>query len=200
MIKVLSRAFATDPLYRSILGERSGSERELMAWMKPIVGYGLKFGIVDAVVDASDEKSEAAGVAIWLGPDRPHVSTWQMVRCGMGRLIYLWPLLRILRAAWATRDFAKLQARHAPGRHFYLMIVGLDPERQHRGLGSRLLAPVLARSDREGLPCYLETTNESNLGFYRKLGFELQSQHGVGSGEHAFTLYCLVRLPKPARL
>ena len=55
--------------------------------------------------------------------------------------------------------------------HFYLQGLGTDPLRQGEGLGSAVLQPVLVRCDREGLPAYLETTKERNVGFYESYGF-----------------------------
>ena len=42
---------------------------------------------------------------------------------------------------------------------------------QSRGLGARLLWPVLERCDHERLPAYLESTNPRNVPFYESLGF-----------------------------
>ena len=39
-------------------------------------------------------------------------------------------------------------------------------------MGASLLEPFLARSDVEGVPIYLESSNPRNLTFYRRYGFE----------------------------
>ena len=44
------------------------------------------------------------------------------------------------------------------------------------------MAPVLERCDREGAPAYLETAKESNLGFYRKSGFEVNAEMPIKGG------------------
>jgi len=62
---------------------------------------------------------------------------------------------------------------HPHGPHWYLALLGTDPVVQGRGIGGRLLAPVLERCDREGLPAYLETQKASNLAFYGRLGFDV---------------------------
>ena len=36
-----------------------------------------------------------------------------------------------------------------------------------------LLAPVLDRADREGLACFLETSDPANVGFYHRFGFDV---------------------------
>jgi GNAT superfamily N-acetyltransferase len=62
-------------------------------------------------------------------------------------------------------------ARTGPPTCTYLQGLGTDPPRQGEGLGSAVLQPVLARCDRDGLPAYLETTKERNVGFYESHGF-----------------------------
>ena len=67
------------------------------------------------------------------------------------------------------------RARHAPEPHWYLYLLGVEPARQGRGVGRALLAPTLARADAGGVPCYLETQNSRNVGFYERLGFRVTS-------------------------
>lgn len=55
---------------------------------------------------------------------------------------------------------------------WYLGAVGVMPNRQGQGLGSALLASMLKRCDRQGLPAYLESSNPDNVSFYARLGFK----------------------------
>ncbi|MFG2127690.1 GNAT family N-acetyltransferase [Streptomyces sp. NPDC048751] len=56
--------------------------------------------------------------------------------------------------------------------HAYLWMIGVAPERQGEGLGTALIAHVLDRCDREGLPAYLEASNARSRVLYERLGFE----------------------------
>ena len=60
-----------------------------------------------------------------------------------------------------------------PFPHWYLQIIGVAPEHQGKGFSSQLMRPMLARFDREGLPCYLETQTEKNVAIYRRFGFRV---------------------------
>ena len=60
---------------------------------------------------------------------------------------------------------------HEP--HYYLAILGTDPQFQRTGAGTAVLAPVLERCDTEGLPAYLETQKEENIAYYARHRFEL---------------------------
>jgi ribosomal protein S18 acetylase RimI-like enzyme len=75
--------------------------------------------------------------------------------------------------------FALLEqtAEHHPETPcWYLPFIGIDPQHQGRGLGSRLLAEGLARCDRDRLPAYLEASSARNRALYERHGF-------VGTGE-----------------
>ncbi len=54
----------------------------------------------------------------------------------------------------------------------YLQLIGVEPDHQRRGLGSQLLAPVLARCDATGTPAYLEAGTVDNRRLYQRHGFE----------------------------
>ena len=60
---------------------------------------------------------------------------------------------------------------HPQTPHWYLPFVGVEPMQQCRGLGARLLGPILERCNHERLPAYLESTNPRNVPFYESLGF-----------------------------
>ncbi|MFE9439256.1 GNAT family N-acetyltransferase [Streptomyces sp. NPDC006602] len=62
---------------------------------------------------------------------------------------------------------------HPSGRaHAYLWMIGVAPEHQGEGIGTALIASVLDRCDREGLPAYLEASNARSRKLYERLGFE----------------------------
>lgn len=63
--------------------------------------------------------------------------------------------------------------RDVPPAHWYVFVVGVSPEAQGTGAGRALLEPVMSRARAEGLPCYLETAQPKNVGFYQHLGFRV---------------------------
>ena len=60
---------------------------------------------------------------------------------------------------------------HEP--HWYLASLGTAVDRQGKGVGRALMRPVLGALRRRGLPCYLESSKERNVPFYRRHGFEV---------------------------
>jgi ribosomal protein S18 acetylase RimI-like enzyme len=67
---------------------------------------------------------------------------------------------------------AAIERRHPRGAHYYFSNIGVAPEAQGRGLGSKLMCPTLDRCDKEGLPAYLEASSERNAALYERLGFQ----------------------------
>src|SRR4029078_5686236 len=67
----------------------------------------------------------------------------------------------------------EVERRHPPEPHLYLAVLGTDPPAQGRGIGTAVLRPGLDLCDREGLPAYLESSKESNVGFYARFGFRV---------------------------
>ena len=53
--------------------------------------------------------------------------------------------------------------------------MGVDPAAQHKGIGGRLLEPVLQIADRVRVDCYLETVDRANIDFYKRHGFVVET-------------------------
>lgn len=66
----------------------------------------------------------------------------------------------------------QVEQYHPTDAHWYLPFIGVDPRAQGQGLGSELLSRGLARSDRDGLPTYLEASTPRNRRLYERHGFE----------------------------
>lgn len=72
----------------------------------------------------------------------------------------------------ALVTITKMERRHLAEPHLYVPYVGVVPEAQGAGLGTRLLGRTLGRADAAGMPTYLEATSERNAALYQRLGFE----------------------------
>jgi GNAT superfamily N-acetyltransferase len=75
-----------------------------------------------------------------------------------------------------------MEEKHPAEPHYYLFLLGTRPEWQGRGLGSSLMAPVLERCDRDGVPAYLEATSERNKQLYLRHGFEVVGEIPLPDG------------------
>lgn len=85
---------------------------------------------------------------------------------------------------------------HPSEPHWYLALLGTDPDHQGTGLGSTVLRPVLERCDRDGFPAYLESSKEANLGFYARHGFEVTGQIEMGRDHNGPPMWTMWREPR----
>jgi ribosomal protein S18 acetylase RimI-like enzyme len=112
---------------------------------------------------------QLAGAAVWAPPEHWRVSLRATVReaptmvgvFGRRLPLALWSRMRIER---------KHPAR--PG-HYYLAAVGVEPAGQGRGLGSRLMFPILSEADAAGVASYLEASTPRSRLLYERHGFEV---------------------------
>ena len=110
--------------------------------------------------------AEACSVAIWAQPDKWEIPTSAMLRVTSSAL-------RNRVRLGALLAYLKTDALHPSEPHWYLEYLGTVPERQGKGLGGLVLAPVLARADEEGIAVWTWSSNRRNLAFYHRQGFEV---------------------------
>jgi ribosomal protein S18 acetylase RimI-like enzyme len=68
------------------------------------------------------------------------------------------------------------EKNHPKEPRYYLYAIGTKNQTRGTGLGSALMRLITSRCDVEGIPAYLENTNENNLPFYAKHGFKIQKE------------------------
>ena len=71
-----------------------------------------------------------------------------------------------------TRE-SKIKSYHPKEPFSYLWFIGVPPEQQGMGKGSRLLDEVIQESEERTRPIYLETSVDRNLPWYKHHGFEI---------------------------
>jgi GNAT superfamily N-acetyltransferase len=74
-------------------------------------------------------------------------------------------------------QFERALSRPSPGAgHAYLMVMGVHPDHQGRGLGTRLLRRRLAVLDADRTPAYLEATGPASRALYARHGYRDHGQ------------------------
>jgi ribosomal protein S18 acetylase RimI-like enzyme len=164
----LTRAFLDDPMWRCVLPDREARGELLRPMWRALIDFARIYG--EALTTP-----EGQGAACWIAPGKTNMTLWKMLRTGMAlpRSMIRLPKEARGRFFGMMRVIDEAHKELMPGRHWYLLALGVAPEVQGRGIGRRLIAPILERSDRDGSPCYLETQTEGNVAFYRKSGFEV---------------------------
>jgi ribosomal protein S18 acetylase RimI-like enzyme len=183
---VLSRAFQEYPLVRTTVPNPARRPAATAALHGGVVRYCLRHGEVYTT-------PEVAGAACWLPPEEPFPTLFRMLRAGMHRVPFRFGWSGYLRLSAVDALAQKLHHTHAPGPHWYLWLIGVDPEYQGKGVAAQLVLPVAARADADRLPCYLETHKEENVIIYQRLGFEVAER--VELPMKAGTMWGLLRPP-----
>nr|VFK29078.1 MAG: Acetyltransferase (GNAT) domain-containing protein [Candidatus Kentron sp. MB]VFK30935.1 MAG: Acetyltransferase (GNAT) domain-containing protein [Candidatus Kentron sp. MB]VFK75729.1 MAG: Acetyltransferase (GNAT) domain-containing protein [Candidatus Kentron sp. MB] len=79
--------------------------------------------------------------------------------------------------------------RYRPNKpYWHLSFIGIDPNRQHRGLGSRLIEHTLLTCDHDKKPAYLNASNPWLIPFYQRHGFQLLDTIQAGSSPPIFPM------------
>lgn len=162
---VLANAFQDDPLSIYMLPDPAERAKKLPIHFRPIVRYGMLFGEVLTT-------PLMEGVAVWTAPDLWEVTPERAVQAGFDQLPSLIGDEPLNRFNQANDNISTLHVRDVPRDHWYLMVIGIDPAKQGRGIGRALIEAILKRADEDGLPCYLETCVHANATFYARLGFQ----------------------------
>jgi ribosomal protein S18 acetylase RimI-like enzyme len=109
------------------------------------------------------------GAALWLPPGKWHLSVADqlrllpaMISVNRGNLPRLLRVLHMMEVSHPKEP-----------DHYYLAVLGVEPEFQGRGFGSALMQPVLEHCDRERIPAYLESSKQRNCVLYERHGFQI---------------------------
>jgi len=167
---VLAASHADYPGFRHLFPDPQRRRRVVRPFMAASARDAARYG--RALV--ADDDAGMLGVALWMPPGRFPLSAGRKARMGPGLLTV------ILSAGRAFPAFARvgaiLERDHPPGPAWYLQALGVHPRAQRRGVGSRLMTPVLALADEAGVACQLHTSDPANVEYYRRYGFEVRRQ------------------------
>jgi len=175
-VEVLARAFYADPVWSWAFPDperRLGQHRAV---------WGL---VATAALSYKSAwlTGDCAAVALWIPPGKP-----ELLPEDEGRLEGM--LLELL-GDGATRvleTFARFEDAHPTAEpHYYLSLLGTDPDQRGRGVGMGLLAATLERIDAEGAPAFLESSNPANTPRYERLGFAVCGEFELPDGGPSVT-------------
>ena len=164
LARTLASAFAEDPVTTWMFEDPVSRPGHLLRMQTFVLETGLPHGHV-----YTDPSLRAA--AIWAPPDVAMLDD----ESG-GALARLMTESIGEKAGEKLAAMAQLASAHPREPHFYLFTLGTRADAQSRGLGARVIEPVLTRCDADGLPAYLESSNPRNVPFYERHGFRVTSE------------------------
>lgn len=166
LASVLARAFDADPFINWFVLQ----DRQRQARFEDT--FRIILERMSHELNASFTTPQREGCAVWKRPGE-HTIGWRQqlgLLPAFARVMGWRGIPRFLK----LMDFSQgLHDRLVPEPHFYLFVLGVHPDQQSRGVGTRLLQPILERCDAENRRAYLETARAENVPFYARHGFHV---------------------------
>lgn len=170
--RLLARAFDDDP-FITYLVKQDARRFERMTSLMRLVLTNYTMNLEETYVTEGFE-----GAASWNAPSRRPGGLLTDLR-GLPSLVSATGFGGV---GQAIRALDLLEQEHPKAPHYYLEIIGVEPEHQGKGIGSQLMASVLSRADQEGAPAYLENSKERNLPLYERHGFRVTKELHLPKG------------------
>jgi ribosomal protein S18 acetylase RimI-like enzyme len=165
-VAALVAAFLTDPTARFAWPSPYDYLRAMPLALREFAGSSFEHG-------AACVSADLCGTALWLPPGvQPNGEAVEEIFRKTANPERLDDVL-------AT--FEKMGQWHPKEPHWYLALVGVEPNAQGRGLGAELMRHGVARCDQERALAYLETPNPRNIPLYQRHGFEVIGEFQVGA-------------------
>ncbi len=167
--ETLARAFVDDPVMSWMLPDAAARRRKLSRLFASLTGYHyLANGGVEAVPDTD---GGFGGAALWAPPGKWRQSRLEGLRAMPGLLV---TFAGSLRRGLVAEELMK--RRHPEEPHWYLAVIGTDPDVRGEGYGQALMNSRLDRVDSEHAPAYLESSKPDNVPYYERFGFEVTGE------------------------
>jgi ribosomal protein S18 acetylase RimI-like enzyme len=189
-VRILAGAFWNDPLVEYLFPELQERQHQLDTFFKVNVEFSREAGEVYST-------TSMLGCSVWLFPG-------DKARSRLGKEELPGARFKLLldgQSLQKLSDFIQyMKERHFSimrGPYCLLMFLGVEEKQRRRGVGSRLMQPVLQYADEKRMPCILDTMNEYNLDFYRAHNFTVcQRYHLCSNGPETWTM---IRYPQKLR-
>jgi ribosomal protein S18 acetylase RimI-like enzyme len=185
--EVLADAFAEDPVFAWLIPPQlRGRDKRMRTFFTSMSRGYLRQGKPCYLT------SDATAAALWAAPGAWAMPLSQIIlEAAPNGVAFRRYLFRALRTQMHVERLHAGQSRP----HWYLGYLGARRDRQGQGLGTQMLREVLAGLDNDGVPAYLESSNERNLPLYERNGFRVVGElRALGRGP---TIWRMWREPEP---
>jgi ribosomal protein S18 acetylase RimI-like enzyme len=167
----LARAFYDDPVSLFLFPDDNTRMDDLEKMYLFVLYQFSSHGVVYV-------EDSVHGAAVWQAPSPPESSFDEETLSMLPETAL--PRLGLLGSVMAEA--------HIQEPHWYLVAIGTEPSHQGQGIGTAILGPILHRCDQSQLPAYLESSKESNIPFYERLGFRVTGELQVPDGPKLWSM------------
>ena len=166
--EILAYAFQEDPVWKKFIEDYIKKDHISSCIFESPIHYSWKYG----EVYASSRNLE--GIIAWLPNTTADLTFWRMMRSGAIKAGKKMGIKASKKMGQIFKPTEEDRHKNMKDRaYIYILIVGVNPEYQKQGFGSKLLRALFEKSDNINTPIYLETQTESNVKMYEKYGFKI---------------------------
>jgi len=177
VVDILTQSFATNQSVNYIIKQ----DKNRLGRVRYLMDYSFEVCYLFGDVFLSEDKNACALV---LYPDNKK-TTLKSILLDAKLIFFSVGLKNIKKTLNRENSIKKIQPKE---RMYYLWFIGVNPENQNRGLGTKLLNDLIIHSNQKKRPIYLETSTRKNLPWYQKFGFQIYEELDLG-----YTLFFLKR-------
>ena len=165
---VLGRALKDDPVSVYDIPDKEKRHAVIKYVFQMTSCLGVKYGETHAT------SPNLEGIAVWLPYINKKFKLIINIGCLLNAKFYKLGRQAAKRIKPIEEYNTKVHREFAPGDHWYLQTLGVEPAHQGKGYGSLLMEYMLEKIDNTNpLPVFLETSTEINVKFYKRFGFEV---------------------------
>lgn len=175
LAQTLARAFQDDPVFCWLQPDPARRSAAMPGFFSAMVRHHYLSG---GGVEVATSAFGVGAAALWDPPGR-----WS--QRAREQIPMVPAILRVFRGRLAAAHALseEMKANHPEEPHWYLAIIGSDPEVRGGGYGAALMRSRLDRCDAEAAPAYLESSNPANIAYYLRFGFELTGEFTAPGGD-----------------
>ncbi|MBS0274643.1 MAG: GNAT family N-acetyltransferase, partial [Proteobacteria bacterium] len=177
LIQSLARAFYTDPVFSYFIPDDCARLKKL----ESVFGILFKLGLPHGACYTTDNYES---ITLWRPPNEWDVPFSAYIANGPALLsAFGGGILRVL------STMGKMEKIHPHIPHWYLQAIGTDPAFQGKGYGGVIMRDRLAQVDAAHMPCYLESSKDTNIPIYKSFGFEVTGEIQVPGGPKVWPMW-----------
>jgi len=169
--EVLGRALKDDPVSVYDIPDKEKRHAVMKHVFQMTSCWGVKYGETHAT------SPNLEGIAVWLPYINKEFKEIINIGCLLKAKFYKLGREAGKRIKPIEEYNTKVHREFAPGDHWHLQTLGVEPTHQGKGYGSLLMEFMLEKIDNsKPLPVFLETSTEINVKFYKRFGFEVMKE------------------------
>jgi ribosomal protein S18 acetylase RimI-like enzyme len=174
--EVLGKAYATTPPILAVYGDSTAALR-----FQNIIKGGFKSPKGRCFVAELDDRI-VGGMRILKSPDC-YAFSFKLIPSVLSATRGLGPLIRLMKmiGAWRRKHDTKQL-------HWHLQFLGVAPDFQGKGIGSKMMVFYCDIVDRDMIEAYHETATPENVPFYERFGFKVVGEETINGVKNWYML------------